>query len=1036
MAVVASEVRRWTSSVPAADTYAKEAPSLARELGRRTEAEIRFEPGDRSLYATDLSVFRQLPIGVVIPRTVEDVIETVAICREHDVPVLARGGGTALAGQTCNLAVVIDFSKHLHEILEYRPGERYAWVQPGVICDQLRHRAWKDQLTWAPDPATHAYNTFGGMIGNNSCGAHSVMGGKTVDNIEALEVLTYEGERFTVGRVGTEAELERIIRAGGAKGRIHAALRELRDRYADEIRARYPRIPRRVSGYNLDDLLPEKGFHVARALVGSEGTLVTVLGAKVRLIPRPPKRSLLVLGYDSMGEAGDHVPELLALELTALEGIHESVPRNMATKGRPLAGARLLPEGRMFLMAEFGGSSQEEANARAEDARRRVEAAGGHRGLRVFDNKEDVSAIWEIRESGVGASRVDHTEAGWPCWEDTAVDPEKEGDYLRELEALLDRYQYKWTGYGHFGQGCFHIRIDFDFGTPQGVAQYRAFADDLSDLVVEYGGALSGEHGDGQARAEFLPKMFGPELIEAFREYKRIWDPRLMMNPGKVVDPYPIDTNLRVGPDYHPVEPGLHFRFPQDRGSMALATQRCFGVGKCRQPEGELSMCPSFQVLRDEKHTTRGRAHLLFEAMRDGSLLAGEGMRSDYVRESLDLCLACKGCKGDCPEDVDIATYKAEFLSHYYDGRLRPRQAYAFALIEWWARLASLSPDAVNLLTHTPGLSRGARWAAHVAPEREIPRFAARTFTRWWRERPRRPGTGSAAILWPDTYNNHFHPGVLQAAAEVLEEAGLRVVVPQDFMPTGRPLYDWGMLDLAQWQLRRILRTLREAIRAGTPVVVLEPSDASVFRHELGQLFPDDDDARALARQTFTLAEFLSDHADGWSPPRLERKALVHVHCHHRAVLGEAEDLALLERMGVEAEVPDPGCCGMAGPFGFEDGQKHEISVARAEQRLLPAVRDAGEDTLIIADGFSCREQIAQGTERRAMHLAEVIRMAQRAGPSARGRRPEEEGRRLVPGELARPTSPLRGAAVLAGLLAVGGAAVAGTAAALRARRH
>jgi FAD/FMN-containing dehydrogenase/Fe-S oxidoreductase len=1029
--VAALELTRWTSEVPSESLYNADARVVAADLRRRTRADIRFTPGDRALYATDLSVFRQVPIGVVIPTTVDDVIETVAVCREHDVPILVRGAGTSLAGQTCNLAVVIDFSKHLHRIVDYNAAERYAVVQPGVICDELRHRAWKDSLTWAPDPATHAYNTFGGMIGNNSCGTHSLRGGKTVDNIETLDILTYGGDRLTVGGTLDAEELDRIIGAGGARGELYAKLRQFRDRHAAEIRKRYPKIPRRVSGYNLDDLLPEKGFDVAKAIVGSEGTLAVVLGARVRLLPRPAARALLLVGFDSMADAGDRVPELLDLEPHALEGVHESVTTNMRRKGRTLPGAALLPDARMCLILEFGAASQDEANSRAEAARRRVESSGAGRDTRICDNDEDVEAVWKVREAGVGASRVPHTEGGWPCWEDTAVHPSKEGAYLREFEALLARYQYPWTGFGHFGQGCFHIRIGFDFSTPAGVAHYRAFATDAADLVVTFGGSLSGEHGDGQARAEFLPKMFGAELAQAFREYKRIWDPRGRMNPGKLVDPYPIDSNLRVGPEYHPIHVRTHFRFAEDKGSFAVATQRCFGVGKCRELAGQETMCPSFQVLRDEQHTTRGRAHLLFEALREGSPIAREGLKSDYVRESLDLCLACKGCRHDCPESVDIASYKAEFLSHYFARRLRPRQAYAFALIEYWAKLASLAPDAANVLMQTPGLRELAKFAARVAPERPLPPFAAMTFEQWWQRRRVRPTTGTPVILWPDTYNNHFHPTALQAAAEVLEDAGCRVIVPGAFLPLGRPLYDWGMLDLARWQLERILQTLKRPIRDATPFVVLEPSDASVFRHELLQFFPDDDAARALASHTFTLPEFLVKER-AWTPPRLERKAVVHVHCHQRAVLDTDGYLDLLKRMGIEADVPDRGCCGMAGPFGFEQGQKHAISVARAEQALLPAVRQAADDALVIADGFSCRQQIADLSERRALHIAEVIRLAQRSRGTGAAELSELQWRRIAARDLTRGTSAMRGAAMLGGAAALGAAALA---ALIRSRR-
>lgn len=951
---------------------------LSAELRSKIRGEVRFDDGSRALYATDLSAYRQVPIGVVIPCDIEDVVETVAACRRYEAPILGRGCGTSLAGQCCNVAVVIDFSKYINSLRDLDPDGRTVWVEPGVIYDRLRNAAEVHHLTLAPDPATHAYCTIGGMIGNNSCGSHSVMGGRTSDNVEELDILTYDGVRMRVGKTG-DAELESIIREGGRRGEIYGRLRELRDRYADEIRARYPRIPRRVSGYNLDELLPENGFHVARALVGSESTCVTILGAKMRLMPSPPYRSLLVLGYPDPGLAADQVPGIMEYSPIALEGFHTHVIESMILKGKPLPGARLLPPGKTWLMVEFGGETRQEAGDHARQVMELIARGDGQRmGMKMFDDLAEQKAIWKIREAGVGASRVPGVEDAWPGWEDAAVPPEKLGDYLRDLFALMARYGYAYTLFGHFGQGCIHIRIAFDLKTADGVKKYRSFTSEAADLVVSYGGSLSGEHGDGQARGELLPKMFGPDLMQAFREFKSIWDPDWKMNPGKKIDPYPLDQDLRTGPDYNPRIVETHFQFPDDHGSFAAATERCFGVGQCRGLDGG-TMCPSFMATREEMHTTRGRAHLLFEMMRGDALQ--DGWRNKHVKEALDLCLACKGCKGDCPTSTDIATYKAEFLSHYYAGRLRPRSAYAFGLVFYWARLAALMPGVANLFTQTPLLRDVAKLAAGIAPERQIPAFAPQTFKQWFRERGTRNPGKPRVILWGDTFNNHFHTETAKAAVEVLEAAGYQVDVPLQPLCCGRPLYDWGMLNLAKRLLRQILDALEPQIVEGVPLVGLEPSCLAVFRDELINLFPSDENARRLSKQSFLLSEFLEKKAPNYQPPRLERKAIFHGHCHHKAIMRIDDDVAILSKLGIDFEVLDSGCCGMAGSFGFERGERYDVSVQAGERVLLPAVRNAARDTLVIADGFSCREQIAQSTERRALHLAEVLHMALRAAP-------------------------------------------------------
>ncbi|HWY58477.1 MAG TPA: FAD-linked oxidase C-terminal domain-containing protein [Terriglobales bacterium] len=958
----------------AAKSAVVDAKGLASALTGHLRGEVRFDKGSRALYATDGSNYRQVPIGVVLPRDADDVIATIALAREYGAPILCRGGGTSLAGQCCNVAVVLDFSKYMGEILEIDPARRIARVQPGVVLDRLRSAAEKHHLTFGPDPATHDRCTLGGMIGNNSCGVHSVMAGKTDDNIEELQILTYDGLRLQVGQT-SDAELESIVAEGGRRGEIYAGLKKLRDTYSDFIHKRYPNIPRRVSGYNLNYLLPENGFHVARALVGSEGTCVTILEASCRLVESPPERVLLLIAYPDVFQCADRVPEIMAHHPIGLEGIDELLVEFTRRKGLSPEGLAMLPPGGGWLFVEFGANTAAEAEAQARDLMQSLGSGSNPPQMRLFANQQQAKRAWEVRESALGAtSLVPEEPPGWEGWEDAAVTPEKLGSYLRDLFKMMKGYGYRSALYGHFGHACVHMRINFDLQSKQGIAKYRKFAEDAADLVVSYGGSLSGEHGDGQSRAELLPKMFGPELIQAFREFKALWDPDWKMNPGKVVEPYKLDENLRLGADYKPWEPQTHFQFPEDHGSLAHAALRCVGVGKCRHDEGGV-MCPSFRATREEEHSTRGRAHLLWE-MTKGDVIQ-DGWRDQHVKDSLDLCLACKGCKSDCPVGVDVATYKSEFLAHYYKGRRRPRSAYAFGNIDIWSRLASTAPGLINLTTQLPFLRDIAKIVAGIPQERSIPAFAPQTFRHWFRWRQPRNLEGAPVLLWPDTFNNYFLPDTAKAAVEVLESAGYRVQLPKANLCCGRPLYDWGMLDRAKRLLLEILDALENEIEQEIPIVVLEPSCAAVFRDELLNLYPKDERARRVSRQTFLLSEFLEKKAKHFQLPKLGRKALVHGHCHHKSVMRMTDEEAVLRKMGIEFQTPAPGCCGMAGAFGFES-DKFEISVAIGELELLPAVRKASPECLIIADGFSCREQIAQCTNRQALHLAEVISMATR----------------------------------------------------------
>ena len=801
-----------------------------------------------------------------------------------------------------------------------------------------------------------------------------------MDNIEELRVLLYDGTELTVGAT-SDSDVDGIVRQGGRRGAIYARLRALRDQHADRIRAKFPGIPRRVSGYNLDELLPERGFHLARALVGSEGTCAIVLDAKVTLIHSPQHRALVGLGYGDAFEAADHVPQILEFSPIGLEGFEGAMVEGLRRRGA--ANLDLLPSGRGVLLVEFGADEPGQA---ADAATRLVEALARSTNPPVIRRygPDESRAVWKLRESGPrAAANVPGAPPRWEGWDDAAVAPARLGPYLRDLRRLLDDYQYNATFYGHFGHGCIHMQVSFDLQSDAGVRKYGAFVNDAADLVVRYGGSISGEHGDGKSRSALLPKMFGPELMAAFGEFKSIWDPDNKLNPHNIVDAPPATEHLRLGAGYAPpgaMRPPTRFQFPDDGGSLASAAQRCIGIGECRKQDAG-AMCPSYMATLEEEHSTRGRAHMLSELLR-GDVLRG-GWNDEQVKRSLDLCLSCKACKSECPTNVDIATYRAEFLSHYYERHRRPLHAYAFGMVDRWLSLASIAPAAANVFMQAPGLNAIFKKVLDIAPQRTVPRLAPKSFRSWARAR-HVPTTGGDVMLWVDTFNNSFHPETSQAALDVLTAAGCRVFIPPQALCCGRPLYDFGLVDRAVAYLRRILTVLADPIDAGIPIVVLEPSCASVFRDELRNLMPSDPRAERLRAQTFLLSEFLERRVPGYAPPRLASKIVLHGHCHHKALMKMGDEESLLRKTGADVQSLDAGCCGMAGSFGF-DARKFDISQAIGERVLLPAVRQADAGTLIVSDGFSCREQIFQATGRHAIHLADAISRALPPRTRARG---------------------------------------------------
>ncbi|MGW6021546.1 FAD-binding and (Fe-S)-binding domain-containing protein [Streptomyces sp. NPDC055099] len=923
------------------------------ELRAAVRGEVDFSVTARSLNTMDASNYRRVPLGVLAPRDADDVAAALAVCRERGVPVVARGAGTSIAGQATGTGLVLDFTRHMNRIVSLDAESRTAVVQPGVICDGLRGAAAPYGLTFGPDPSTHNRCTLGGMIGNNSCGSHSVAWGTTADNVASLSVVSGAGERLALGQGWS----------GAPEG-----LRALVDGELELLRTGYPDLPRRISGYALDAMLPERGVDLARAFCGSEGTLGVVTEAVVRLVESPRARALAVLGYADESAAAEAAAGLLPYGPLTVEGMAADLVR----------GSEGLPKGGAWLFVETGGASEGEARARAEAITRAV--AGDTVDSVVVTDPAGQRVLWRVREDASGtATRMPDGSEAWPGWEDCAVPPARLGAYLRDFRGLLAEHGLRGTPYGHFGDGCIHVRIDFDLMSEVGVRRFRRFSEDLARLVVAHGGSLSGEHGDGQARAELLPTMYGADLVRLFERVKGVWDPADLLNPGMLVRPAPLDSNLRFDPlPRQPVD--VAFGYPHDGGDFSAAVRRCVGVAKCRTTSagsGGGVMCPSFRATGEEEHSTRGRARLLHE------MLAGDvvtdGWRSEEVRDALDLCLSCKGCRSDCPVGVDMATYKAEFLHHHYEGRRRPAAHYAMGWLPLWLRLAARTrtAGAANAVARVGVLASLAKKLGGIAPEREIPRLAGETFRRWFRER--RAGEappGPTVVLWPDTFTDHLSPEVGRAAVRVLEDAGLRVVVPPGDVCCGLTYVSTGQLDRARTVMRRTLDRMGPLLDSDALLMVLEPSCAAALKTDLVELLSGDERARDLAARVRTFAQTLEELAPEWTPPRIGRPVVGQTHCHQHAVLGDAPERRLREKAGLEGELSG-GCCGLAGNFGFEAGH-YEVSVACAEEQLLPAVRAATPEPeggpLILADGFSCRTQLEQlGEGARGRHLAEVL---------------------------------------------------------------
>lgn len=959
---------RPEESAIAADPVLAATDELLPRLRRSIRGEVRADREARALYASDASNYRVLPAAVVAPETVDELAAVVAMAVEARVPLTMRGAGTSIAGNAIGRGLVVDASRHLAGILDLDPVALTATVLPGTVLDDVNRAAAAHGLRVGPDPSTHDRCTVGGMVGNDACGSHSVRWGTTAENVLGLEVITADGRRRRIGGIGPTA-------AGASAGpgpAVEAHVRKLLATHEDRIRRELPPWPRRVSGYLLDWLLPERGSDVARALVGSEGTCAVVSAVTLRLVRAPEVRQLLVLAFPDDVAAAAVVPALLEARPFTVESMTADFLAAWRDPG-------LLPPGGAWLLVEAGGASVAEAR---DHAARLAAAAGARLSGATASLIEDPAAqrvLWRVRESGAGrAARLPDGGPAFPGFEDATVPPERLATYLGELRGLLRDHGLPGTTYGHFGEGCIHLRIGFGLDRPGGTERLERFMRAAADLVVAHGGTLSGEHGDGRARSELLARMFGPELLAAFGAWKAAWDPGNALNPGIIVDRVPLAADLRrPRPRLLAAEPS-RLAMAADGGDLRAGVERCIGVGACVSRQGVAAMCPSYRATGEERHSTRGRARLLQE-MVAGSL-AGDGWRAPEVREALDLCLGCRACLSDCPTGVDMATWKAEFLDHHYRDRRRPRAHLVLGRLPVWLRRARRVPGGprlVNAVTGFPPTRRIASFAAGMAGERRIPRLAPRSFVDGFRRRPPRPAgapTRTPVLLWPDSFTNHLAPEVGVAAVRVLEAAGFAVSVPADPVCCGLTWFTTGQLDGARAVLEQTLGA--RGLDGDEPVVVLEPSCAAMLRRDITELLPTDPRARSVARRVVTLAELLD--GAGWVPPAGEPlRALVQPHCHQQAVLGQEADRRLMAAAGIEPTAELAGCCGLAGSFGAEAGHER-ISRDVAELALLPALRETDAATTILADGFSCRTQVAFLDGRRARHLAEVL--AERLG--------------------------------------------------------
>ena len=950
---------------------------------------LRTDLTTRAAYISDASIFRRVPQAVLEVRSEADIALGIEYAKAEGLSITSRGGGTSVAGNAIGEGLVLDTSRYFNKILDIDPEAKTARIQPGVICDQLRDAAAQYGLTYGPDPSTHSRCTVGGMVANNACGSHSLAWGTAADNVVSMKIMLGDGSVVEVNADGTNSD------------ELDGKLKALRDANLKELRTELGRFARQVSGYGMHYLLPENGFNVAKALAGSEGTLGVITELVVRLVEKPKHTALAVLAFETVFDAAAAAASLRRPGLATAEGMGGDLLDALRSRpGQQSAGSNLPGMGAAnrggvakaggWLFCETAGQTIEQARSIADELVQSAydAAAGAAIDAVVVTDHAEARTLWKIREASAGiVTRLPDGGEAWPSWEDSAVPPENLAGYLRDLYALMDAHGLRGIPFGHFGEGCVHVRISFDLGTNEGVAIFRQFMEQAADTVAKHGGSLSGEHGDGRARSELLTRMYSSKMMKAFASFKAAFDPEGLFNPGVLVNPERIDESLRPGPGQRSFELTPVHALSRDKGSLVNAVNRCVGVGLCRSDEG--AMCPSFQGTHDEVNSTRGRARVLSEMFRGTTL--PDAYKSEEVKDALDLCLSCKACASECPVNVDMATYKSEFLHKFYEGRIRPMAHYTMGwlpkLTHWMHKVPGAASLA-NTVLRIDAVQRLVKKVGGIEPTRKMITFSGESLQRWAAKRKETEAESpqGTVVLWPDSFNNHLDTGPGQAAVEVLETLGYRVIIPEGFVCCGLTWHSTGQLDTARKVIKHTLDVMEPLVKAGYPVIGLEPSCTVMLGHEITELVPEDPRAAALSAAVVPFADLIAKHvpADGkpsagWPFEQLNVGAVSQVHCHERSQGDHGSSSAVLRSIGIDEREIETGCCGLAGNWGFEPGHA-ELSRSLGERELFPAIRNRAQDDVVLADGFSCRTQIAEGTEARGMHLAQVLLKARITG--------------------------------------------------------
>ena len=956
---------------------ASDTQQLVEELTSHVQGEVRFDKMSRALWSTDASIYQIEPVGVVLPKSNDDVIAVLETAHKYGVSVLPRGGGTSLAGQTVGESIILDFSRYMRDVVEINADEGWVRTQPGIILDELNQILAPHNVLFAPDPSTSSRGNVGGALGNNSCGAHSIMWGKTVDNVHELDVILSNGDTATFGQL-TGDSLEAKMRGSAFEGDIYRSLFEIGEANRDEVLSRYPKIQRRVSGYNLDEFVGGNNFNMARFVVGSEGTLVTITEAKLRVVPTPKYKGLAVLHCLELIESMEATVAALDLDPSAIELIGSMIIRQAQSN---LAYSRITDfiEGQpeALLAIELVADSENELEHKFNLLKAKMTGGGWGYSLVWMTDSSDQEKVWDVRKAGLGLMmNVPGDAKPLPFVEDTAVSPNVLPEFVRRFDSIVRKHGTEAGYYGHASVGCLHIRPLINLKNQEGIDRMVAISDEISDLVLEFGGSMSGEHGDGLVRSGYNEKMFGSQIYQAFRDVKTTFDPKRIMNPGKIVDSPPMTENLRYGTTYRTLSPETGFKFSEE-GNFATAIEMCNGQGACRKVHGG-TMCPSYMATRDEEHSTRGRANALRAAM--SGAIPTDMLTSDRLYQVMDLCLECKACKAECPSNVDMAKLKYEFLNIYHSENGYKLNNRFFGNVDLLSKIGSFFAPISNWIMNTSLSKQVLEKTIGIDKRRHLPNFAPQTFQQWFRSRdgktiPKTPK--GLVVLFPDTTTNYNHPELGIATVNIIEKLGYKVILP-DSRCCGRPMLSNGMMSHAKSNVDFNISSIYPYIEMGAKLVGIEPSCVLGFISDFTDLASEPEKAKEISKNTMLIEDFFlyaikKEEQFQFSNPPQGQKVAFHGHCHQKALVGTTSAMEVLKTIpGVESMEIKSGCCGMAGSFGFYKDH-FDISMQIGEDTLFPAIRKENEDVIIVSEGVSCRQQIQQGTKRETKHLVELL---------------------------------------------------------------